>query len=292
MIKKHNREKQTAVLRQAQSQRKQQKKEQVLSAIEEIMRSRKDLTFSNIALVAGCSVSYLYKWTELTAYIHELQNQKNQQLHELEEKEPGRHSLKTLHEVSKQRIRELVAENQELISQNEMLRGHVTEIFELRSECERLRTQLRQLIQTQPSTKVVDILENKMAEQSDISLQIKQQLDELGIQLNSTLRAVIKSADLSTVLNAIEALKEARVSSNIKRPGAWLKKAIESAWGPNEVLKQKSELDIFNEWYILAKQKKLVLASQNTKDGIMVYTFDEQWVPFQEMLVKHPLSKF
>ncbi|WP_290881054.1 hypothetical protein [Fischerella sp.] len=48
--------------------------------------------------------------------------------------------------------------------------------------------------------------------------------------------------------------------------------------------------DIFNEWYTLAKKKKLVLASQNTKYGIIVYTNEEQWIPFQEILVKHPLS--
>ncbi|MEC4887124.1 MAG: hypothetical protein SAL70_38310 [Scytonema sp. PMC 1070.18] len=91
-------------------------------------------------------------------------------------------------------------------------------------------------------------------------------------------------------MHDIVALIEAMASSNIEKPGAWLKKAIEEAWVPNEPVQQKSELDIFNEWYTLAKKKKLVLASQNTKDGIIVYTNDEQWIPFQEMLVKHPLS--
>jgi hypothetical protein len=59
---------------------------------------------------------------------------------------------------------------------------------------------------------------------------------------------------------------------------------------PNEEIGQRSELDVFKEWYTLAYKKKLVLASQNTKDGIIIYTKDEQWISFQEMLVEYPLS--
>ncbi len=71
-----NREKQTEVLRRTQASRKEQKKEQVLKAIAEIQTHKKPLTFKNIATVAGCSISYLYKWDEIKAYIHELQQQK------------------------------------------------------------------------------------------------------------------------------------------------------------------------------------------------------------------------
>ncbi|MBD2434208.1 MULTISPECIES: hypothetical protein [Fischerella] len=108
--------------------------------------------------------------------------------------------------------------------------------------------------------------------------------------MNATLTKAIKSSSEETVLNAIEAFKEAMAGSNIEKPGAWLKKAIEEGWIKNEEIKQQSELDIFKEWYTLAYKKKLVLASQNTKNGIIVYTVDEQWIPFPEMLVKYPLS--
>lgn len=91
------------------------------------------------------------KWTELTTYIHDLQNQKNQQLNCIEPDIARPHSLKTLHEVCKQRIRELEAENKELKRQNDLLRGHVAYVFELKSECSRLRAQLQQL--TQQSTR-------------------------------------------------------------------------------------------------------------------------------------------
>ena len=133
--------------------RRQQKKEQVLKAVQQLQTDNQPLTFPNIAKVAGCSVSYLYKWSEITTYIHDIQNQETQQLHQLEEKQPTPHGLKTLHEVSKQRIRELEVENRKLKLQNEKLRGHVAEIFELQEECERLRTQLRQLTSPQLSAK-------------------------------------------------------------------------------------------------------------------------------------------
>ena len=40
MAKKHNREKQAEVLRRTQAQRKEQKKEQVLKAVQEIMAQK------------------------------------------------------------------------------------------------------------------------------------------------------------------------------------------------------------------------------------------------------------
>lgn len=45
-------------------------------------------------------------------------------------------------------------------------------------------------------------------------------------ELNQTLKKTINSASEETVLNAIEAYKEALVTGKIERPGGWLKKAI------------------------------------------------------------------
>lgn len=153
-----NREKQAEVLRRTQAKRKEQKKEQVLKAIAQIQKQKKPLTFKNIATVAGCSISYLYKWDEIKAYIHELQQQNQNTLNPIEEDNKDRpHSIKTLHEVAKQRIRDLEATIKDLKHQNEKLRGHVAEIYELRNENERLRTQLRELINPTLSSKVIPI---------------------------------------------------------------------------------------------------------------------------------------
>ena len=155
-----NREKQAEVLRRTQAKRKEQKKEQVLKAIQEILKQKKPLTFKNIATVAGCSVSYLYKWDDIKAYIHELQQKKETTLNSLEEPERKErpHSLKTLHQVAKDKIRKLEAEIRELKRQNEVLRGHVAEIYEIRDENERLRTQLRELTSSSnSSSKIIPI---------------------------------------------------------------------------------------------------------------------------------------
>ncbi len=238
MVKKYNREKQTAVLLQAQEQRKQQKREQVFHAIEQIQKSGKPLTFPNIAKVAGCSVSYLYKWTELTAYIHDLQNQKTQQLKQLEENKPGPHSLKTLHEVSKQRIRELVAENRELKRQNDLLRGYVAEIFELRDECERLRTQLRELTSSQPSTKVIPIQasskkDSNPPQNEDIPEEIAQSIKDMGIKLGVRLKREIANHDPNIVKLAIKAFEQYRSQTSIKNLEACLLTMIRNEAEPN-----------------------------------------------------------
>jgi cell division protein FtsL len=97
MDKKHSREKQAEVLRRTQAKRKEQKKEQVLKAIAEIRQQKKPLTFRNIATVAVCSISYLYKWDEIKAYIHELQHQKQTTINSIEENTKHQpRSLKTL----------------------------------------------------------------------------------------------------------------------------------------------------------------------------------------------------
>ncbi len=165
-----NREKQAEVLRRTQAKRKEQKKEQVLKAIQELLKQKKPLTFKNIATVSGCSISYLYKWDDIKAYIHELQNQKATTLNFLEKPEgqDRPHSLKTLHQVAKNKIRRLEGEISELKRQNEILRGHVAEIYEIRDENERFRSQLRELTSFDSSSKIIPI---RSSETSSVNLE-------------------------------------------------------------------------------------------------------------------------
>lgn len=254
MLKKHNREKQAAVLLSVQQQRKQQKKDSVLQAIQQLQKDRQPLTFPNIAQVAGCSVSYLYKWSEITAYIHDLQSQETHQLYHLEEKPPTPHSIKTLHEVSKQRIRELIVENRDLKRQNEKLRGHVAQIFELREECERLRTQLRQLSSPSPSTKVVPIqtLSKKTAlvSTNKISSEIVQLIQQMGIKLGVKLKREIAIHDPEKVRLAIVAFEQYRSQTPINNPAACLLVMIRDQAEPNIPHKLTTpQEDEFDHWY-------------------------------------------
>lgn len=248
MVKKLNREKQAAVLRRTQEQRKQSKKEHVLQVIQELIAQSEPLTFPNIASKANCSVSYLYKWPEITAYIHDLQTQKTTSCQEIEPKEPRPNSLKTLHEVLKQRLGEIQAENLELKRQNDLLRGHVSEIFELRSECERLKKIIQELSEQGSSAKVVPLhstlQSNDLVETINVMrIAIEQELSSLGITLNSTLSQTINAAEPETVLAAIEALKTQLSRTHIANPGGWLNKAIKNSWIKTENVPQQETND-------------------------------------------------
>ncbi|OUL36933.1 transposase [Nostoc sp. T09] len=250
MAKKHNRDKQAEVLRRTQAQRKEQKKEQVLKAIKVILDQKQPLTFAKIANVSGCSISYLYKWDEIKAYIHELQQEKETKLNPLEEKDPRPHSLKTLHEVARQRIRELEAEIRELKHQNEKLRGHVAEIYELKDECDRLRSQLREKASADSSTKIISLRINKPETSSstpdipkpsevhtaDIQLEdsdIFQLINEMGIKMNSKLKQEIASREYHKVKLSIEAFQEYRSKTDIENPAACLLTMIRDEAKPN-----------------------------------------------------------
>ncbi len=247
MAKKHSREKQAEVLRRTQAKRKEQKKEQVLKAIAEIQKQKKPLTFKNISTVAGCSISYLYKWDEIKAYIHELQKQKQTTLNPIEEDNQDRpHSLKTLHEVAKQRIRDLEATIRELKHQNEKLRGHVAEIYELRDENERLKTQLRELMSPASSNKVIPIQASTKKNASPLSSGVTDPLDsiiktikDMGIKVGTKLKEEITNREPKQLISSIEAFKQYRDSHEVKSQEACLLSMIREEAEPNTQSKSK-----------------------------------------------------
>lgn len=187
--------------------------------------------------------------------------------------------------------------NEELTGRFYQLQGASELAQRLQAENADLKQQLSECRpQVQPTTILpvdhpkVTSLERKRTGRSNISEQVKQQLDSLGIQLNSTLTKALLSASEGTILDAISALKEALTDGDIDKPGGWLKAAIEQGWKPNGKIKVKSELEVFNQWYPKAKQKKLIQASQTTEEGVLIYTNDQQWIPFSKMLEQHPLE--
>lgn len=290
-----DREKQAEVLRRTQAKRKEQKKEQVLKAIAEIQKHKKPLTFKNIATVAGCSISYLYKWDEIKAYIHELQQKKETTLNSLEEPEDKDrpHSLKTLHQVAKDKIRKLEAEIRELKRQNEVLRGHVAEIYEIRDENERLRTQLRELTSSTSSSKIIPIgssqassvnlsetnpqaktekentsdkatpkKANKGKRTSSKTKQITQNIEievinsikEMGLKVGSKLKREIANRDMEKVKLSIEAFKQYRANHDVKSQEACLLSMICDEAEPNTESKNQASIRS-QEKVITAKDK-------------------------------------
>ena len=251
-----NREKQALVLRRTQASRKEQKKKQVLKAIQEIIENSQPLTFKNIATVAGCSVSYLYKWNDIKAYIHELQQDKETTLNKIENPERlyQPHSLKTLHQAASCKIRNLEEEIRELKRQNEILRGHVAEIYEIRDENERLRTKLRELtIANNKSNKVVPIQSpikvssNKSKLTSnDTPVSMINYIKAMGIKVTKKLREEINLRDIEKVKLSIEAYKQYRDNHEVKSPAACLLSMICDEAEPNSENKpDKPQIYIF-----------------------------------------------
>ena len=302
-----NREKQAEVLRRTQALRKEQKKEQVLKAIQEIQKQKKPLTFKNIATVAGCSVSYLYKWDDIKAYIHELQEKKETTLNSLEEPE-GKyrpHSLKTLHQVAKDKIRKLEEEIKELKHQNEVLRGHVAEIYEIRDENERLRTQLRELTSSNSSSKIIPIhssqasrvnlsetnpqaktekenTSNKTSPKktskgkkissktkqitNDIDLKVINSIKEMELKVGTKLKQEIANRDIEKVKLSIEAFKEYRANHDVKSQEACLLSMICDEAEPNT--ESKTQASIRSQEKVITtkdKSSKKLISSDKLK---------------------------
>ncbi len=285
-----NREKQAEVLRRTQAKRKEQKKEQVLKAISQIQKQKKPLTFKNIATVAGCSISYLYKWDEIKAYIHEMQQQKQTTLNSIEEDNKDKpHSLKTLHEVAKQRIRDLEATIKTIKHQNEKLRGHVAEIYELRDENERLRTQLRELMSPVSSSKVIPIqasgkkqarrdglggfphesspqeVSSSPSEEKDSIDSIIELIRTMGIKLGSKLKSEITSREPEQIRQSIEAFKQYRDSHNVKSQEACLLSMIREEAEPNTKSPPKTKKAQSKAISTLDKPNKKLISADSLK---------------------------
>lgn len=259
-----------AALKSAAEQKKQQASDNLEKAIRKLIQENKPITFANVAREAGLSVSYLYKYPEIKERIDSLRKQQLKAGKPSQPQKASDDSKAVIIYQLRERIKKLEAEVEGLRRVNEGLAGRVyhlqgaddlaqrlkVENTQLKSENAELKQQLEEarisqvnLPVTLPENSKVASLDKTRAGRSNLSDIVKQQLDLIGIKLNATLTKTIKSASEETVLNAIEAFKEAMASSNIEKPGAWLKKAIEEGWIPNEEIGQQSELDVFKEWY-------------------------------------------
>jgi Family of unknown function (DUF6262) len=289
-------------LQSAAAQKASESALRVDKAIEKMIKQGQIITFKSVATAANVSTAYLYKQTDLRNRIECLRDQQKQQ-----QRQPtiaSENSKATIISTLRSENKNLRAEIDGLRRINEGLTGRIYQLQGAEDLAERIKAEnaqlIQQLLECRQQAQEIKVLpidnlkvntqENKIVGRLNINQQVQQQLDSLGIQLNKTLLQTIQTASESTVLDAIEAFKEALTDNDISKPGAWLKKAIEQAWKPNGKIHSKPQLEIFDEWYLKAKQKRLILASQTTKDGILIYTKDEQWIPFSEMLIRYPLE--
>jgi hypothetical protein len=134
------------------------------------------------------------------------------------------------------RLKKVESENQGLKKQLEIVYGQMSFGKEQEKKINRLEAEnasLKNRLYAPVSNDAPDIKVVVLNSSSEISERIKSELENLNIELTSTLAKKIQARSEETVLTAIEALKEQMDLEIVRRPGAWLAKAVTNGWKPN-----------------------------------------------------------
>jgi small-conductance mechanosensitive channel len=287
-------------LQGAATQKAQDTADRVEKALEKMIKEGLTINFRTVAETANVSTAYLYQKLELKERIETLRYQQKNQAKPKQAPIASDNSKTVIINNLREEIKRLRVEKDELNKINQSLTGRLYKLQSAENLVERLSKENEALVgQIKDLTERLTDCETRLpqkitpitqAKRNEISETIKNKLEAAGIQLNTTLSKAIKAVPEETVLDAIEAYKEALATNNIERPGAWFKTAIEQGWKPNEAVQVQSELEVFNEWFPLARKNGLAMASQQEKGSIIIYTNDGQWIPFSQMLKEYPLD--
>lgn len=277
-MNRNNKEERIARLSNAAEQKKQETLVATEKAIQNLQKNGKPITFKSIAREAGVSTSYLYKYSDLKEKIKKLRE---------EQRSYKRKVIPTMSEDSKSRIvenlkRRIIDLEQEIIQlkhTNESLAGRVFELEEYEDTVERFRQQNEKLsLEIERLTYENVEIKNKLARKTlksnnkvtqikkptiPIPESVKDELKELEIKINSTLRRLIRENPEEVVLESIAALKYALNNNSVVNRSGFLVKAIKFRWKKpeNNLEEQRVDTQIesessfpngFEEWFIKA----------------------------------------
>ncbi|ACB53912.1 hypothetical protein cce_4564 [Crocosphaera subtropica ATCC 51142] len=238
-MSKKTKEERIKTLKATQEARKQETLDKVNKAIERLLKTGAKISFQAIAREANVSVPYLYKYPELKERIQQLRSQQRKMpSHQVNQPPINAKTHSQMVGRLKKRIQQLEEENKELKRKNEALAGQVYRVHTLQEQVERQKDLIMTLesrLKEPPKAEVIPITSKAKPQ---VNEQIKTQLDELGIPLNTTLTKTIKGASEDTVLAAIEAVKYQLETREVDNPGGLLNKAIQEGWTkpePNSV---------------------------------------------------------
>jgi hypothetical protein len=227
-------------LQEAAAQKARESEERVEKALEKMIKQGQKITFSTVAQVANVSTAYLYKQPDLRSRIETLRDQQKQRSKPKQPPPASDNSKAVIIQSVRAENKRLRGEIDKLRKINETLTGRLYQLQSSQNLAERLRAenadlkkQLEECRSRYPAeppndnSKVTPIDKGKTR---GITNRIKDELDRLGIKLNSTLTRKIKTADEETVLNALAALEEAMGSGNVRNVSGFLVQAISQRW--------------------------------------------------------------
>ena len=107
-----------------------------------------------------------------------------------------------------------------------------------------------------------------------------------------TLERLIEATNPQRVLKALEAFWEQVKRVRISNAGAWLYRAIAEGYEPNHRVTISAEQAEFNEWFELAREAGLAIASESCADGqIWVYLSDDRKLLWSELIKKYSIQR-
>lgn len=264
----------TEGLKNAAQAKRDEAFEDVDKGIQKLLKDGTPINFNRVAEASGVSKAWLYKEPEVKARIEGLRAQSKQGKKLPCKISATEASTKALNATLQARVKKLEAENRELRRQNEVAYGQVIRVRELERQLERFNAENK-------------CSSNQSATLTRGEVAFPSELKKLGIIMNSTLERLISETPHGIVETALRALREAQKAGEVKNPGGFLNKAIHDQWQPNGQLNESDELAKFNEWWPKARQRGLVIASEERDGSMYVFTTSREWVLFSDMLAKN-----
>lgn len=267
-------------LQKAAQKKRQEAFNKVEEGIQALIKEKRVINFNTVAEVADVSKAWLYKEPEIRQRIEHLREQRSPCKKTLGKHRASDGSLQRVVQILKERIKRLEAENQNLRRQNEVAYGRVLNMRDLNQQIDRLEAENARLRQ--------QLEANEQSEQANTET-LEAELQQLGVEMNSTLQRLISGTPRGIVDTAVQSLKEASLSGQLRNPGGFLNKAITEVWKPNESYQKKADIEEFNQWWRWAYSKGLVQAATQI-DGVQhVLTAEDKWISYLEMTQRFPI---
>jgi hypothetical protein len=198
---------------------------------------------NEVARQSGISVGFINKYLKL-----EVEKALQKQREGAKQPKTPRHIQTVEKEIERLKltVHRLNAELTEEKRKNKQLLAQMAQVVDLEDEIKLLKTQNRELIAYYrvSQEKVVNlplqppVKEKPTPPQSQPSepqkRSIIEEIEALGIKLNSTLKQTLKNASEAQIFSAIEAVKDQISRNEVKNPAGLLNKAIKEGWTKGE----------------------------------------------------------